>query len=297
MNIDLIVVAFFVGIYFLLLFRNQFSALIAAVSLLITVLFSRFYSVSIETFLSRNGYAKEGYPVIIFYLLIIIISWGLIYALLSNFKAVQIESYKKISSVFISALFAVSFAVMLCFVTSNLSVGKLNSNDSWLCRTCKVDKSNLNNASKTILSPDQLDEVIVLPESFVLKNEDAAAEKEVLNYINNERLGRSISALSPSEPLNVVANNYAESIINSLRFSHLDANNNSPAERASSGGIHYSFLGENLAIAPNILVAHNALMDSPAHKANILSNRFGKVGISVFSLKNGSIIVVEEFIN
>jgi uncharacterized protein YkwD len=80
-----------------------------------------------------------------------------------------------------------------------------------------------------------------------------------------------------------------------LRFSHIDGNNDSPAERASRSGISYTYFGENLAIAPDIYQAHEGLMKSASHKANILSGKFSKAGIAVYGLKNGLVLLVEEF--
>ncbi|KKR88441.1 MAG: SCP-like protein extracellular [Candidatus Gottesmanbacteria bacterium GW2011_GWA2_41_12] len=48
-----------------------------------------------------------------------------------------------------------------------------------------------------------------------------------------------------------------------------------------NAGIFYTEAGENLAFAPNVNIAHAGLMNSPGHRANILSPDFGKVGIGV----------------
>jgi len=40
-------------------------------------------------------------------------------------------------------------------------------------------------------------------------------------------------------------------------------------------------LGENLAGAIDVKTAHNALMDSPGHKANILYSEFTEIGIGI----------------
>ena len=43
--------------------------------------------------------------------------------------------------------------------------------------------------------------------------------------------------------------------------------------------------GENLALAPSTTIAHRGLMGSPGHRANILSEDFGHIGIGV--IRNG----------
>lgn len=296
MVINLILVVFFIIISFVLWRQNQFNVLISAVSLLAVTLPTRPFSAMIETLLTRNGYAKDGYPILILYLLGVIVGWGLLYAVLSNLKLYSIEKYKKISVFVIAAVFCVAVGVIICFGVSNISVGS-ESNGSWFCRTCKVDQISLSNQDKIILSSEQLDEVIQLPSDLLLKAEDRSAEQKLLSKINEDRTSRLLKPLSSSDPLNNLSANYARTIISDLRFSHLDVNNNSPADRAGSLGIYYTFLGENLAIASDVSVAHSALMDSPTHRQNILSDKFDKIGLAVFSLRNGSIILVEEFLD
>ena len=46
-------------------------------------------------------------------------------------------------------------------------------------------------------------------------------------------------------------------------------------------GINYQYAGENLALAPSTSLAMQGLMNSPGHRANILSPNFHKVGIGV----------------
>ena len=46
-------------------------------------------------------------------------------------------------------------------------------------------------------------------------------------------------------------------------------------------GVTYQAAGENLALAPTVQVAHEGLMNSPGHRANLLNARFRRVGIGV----------------
>lgn len=47
-----------------------------------------------------------------------------------------------------------------------------------------------------------------------------------------------------------------------------------PANRAMRFGLEFSVIGENLAFAPDVYIAHQGLMNSQGHKANILSTDF-----------------------
>jgi uncharacterized protein YkwD len=48
-------------------------------------------------------------------------------------------------------------------------------------------------------------------------------------------------------------------------------------------GVKYTVAGENLALAPDVNIAHNGLMNSPGHKANILTPEFRKVDMGVIN--------------
>ena len=48
-----------------------------------------------------------------------------------------------------------------------------------------------------------------------------------------------------------------------------------------AAGARFAIIGENLALAPTTELAHRGLMDSPGHRANILSPQYGRVGIGV----------------
>lgn len=64
-------------------------------------------------------------------------------------------------------------------------------------------------------------------------------------------------------------------------FSHYTPEGLSPFDRMNAAGMSFSFAGENLALAPNVAMAMQGLMNSAGHRANILSPNFGKVGIGV----------------
>ena len=51
--------------------------------------------------------------------------------------------------------------------------------------------------------------------------------------------------------------------------------------RMRDGGVRFGAAGENLALAPTVQVAHDGLMNSPGHRANILNPRYRRVGIGV----------------
>jgi uncharacterized protein YkwD len=64
-------------------------------------------------------------------------------------------------------------------------------------------------------------------------------------------------------------------------FAHETPEGRSPFDRMSADGVKFMTAGENLALAPTLQVAHNGLMKSPGHRANILAKDFGRVGIGI----------------
>ena len=62
-------------------------------------------------------------------------------------------------------------------------------------------------------------------------------------------------------------------------FAHVNPDGEDPFDRMNEAGIIYQVAGENLALAPNVDLAHDGLMNSPGHRANILTAEFGLVGI------------------
>jgi len=62
-----------------------------------------------------------------------------------------------------------------------------------------------------------------------------------------------------------------------------------------AAGIRYLTAGENLALAPTLQVAHNGLMNSPGHRANILHAQFGRLGIGILDGGIRGLMVSQEF--
>jgi uncharacterized protein YkwD len=80
-------------------------------------------------------------------------------------------------------------------------------------------------------------------------------------------------------------------------FSHYTPEGLSPFDRMTQAGIAYTSAGENLAFSPNVQLAMQGLMQSPGHRANILSKDYGKVGIGVIDGGIYGEMFVQEFTN
>lgn len=110
---------------------------------------------------------------------------------------------------------------------------------------------------------------------------DEASEQRMLQLVNEERTSRGLKELVMDEKLREVARAHSKDMFEQGYFSHTSLDGRTPFDRMQAAGITFFAAGENLALAPNVDIAHNGLMNSPGHRANILTGEFGKVGIGV----------------
>jgi len=110
---------------------------------------------------------------------------------------------------------------------------------------------------------------------------DSDAEQRMLDLVNGERSRVGLKPLAADERLRQVARAHSLEMFQQDYFSHTSPTAGSPFDRMNAAGIGFVVAGENLAYAPNVEVAHQGLMNSPGHRANILRPEFGRVGIGV----------------
>lgn len=108
------------------------------------------------------------------------------------------------------------------------------------------------------------------------------AEREMLEAINLDRERRGLAPLKWCADCAEVARVHSKDMYRGGYFSHEDLDGNDPFERMQSARISYAAAGENLALAPTVAEAHEGLMASPEHRANILRPVFNEVGIGIY---------------
>jgi len=129
-----------------------------------------------------------------------------------------------------------------------------------------------------------------------VKSEKATA-KEMLVLINKERKDHGARELVFDDKLAAVGEAHNIEMFARGYFSHNTPEGKTPFDRMNEAKINYMIAGENLALAPTLTDAFAGLMDSPGHKANMLSNDFGKVGISVVDGGSYGKMFAQEFTN
>lgn len=110
---------------------------------------------------------------------------------------------------------------------------------------------------------------------------DEAAEKVMFDLVNQERVTRGIKPLVFDARLRDIARAHSADMFKRGYFSHYSPEGLTVADRCLKAGIDFLVVGENLAYAPSVDLAHKGLMNSEGHRANILSTDYGKLGVGV----------------
>ncbi|MBN2027393.1 MAG: hypothetical protein JW854_11600 [Actinobacteria bacterium] len=120
-------------------------------------------------------------------------------------------------------------------------------------------------------------------------------EASMLQLINQARNSAGLPSLYAEEQLTDLARSYSSEMIQYDFFGHVSPVTGTLQQRITARGITgWTLAGENIAKAPSVEVAFDALMNSPSHKENILRSEFNCIGIGV--LKDGNCLyITQEF--
>lgn len=124
---------------------------------------------------------------------------------------------------------------------------------------------------------------------------DPTSEQAMVSLINQERTKEGLKTVILDDRLRQVARAHAKDMFSRGYFSHYSPEGASPFDRMAAANINFLLAGENLAYAPNVTLAHDGLIKSPGHRANILSSDFAKVGIGVIDGGIYGKMFVQEF--
>ncbi|MGI6161223.1 MAG: CAP domain-containing protein [Christensenellales bacterium] len=121
-------------------------------------------------------------------------------------------------------------------------------------------------------------------------------ESQMVDLVNSERAKAGLSALRVNTEVTKVARVKSQDMITHNYFSHTSPSYGSPFDMMKQFGISYRSAGENIAYNSSMTSAHNALMNSPGHRANILNSSFTQIGIGIVSNGRGTIYITQMFI-
>ncbi|MGI6541871.1 MAG: CAP domain-containing protein [Limnochordia bacterium] len=109
-----------------------------------------------------------------------------------------------------------------------------------------------------------------------------AEESEAINLVNAARKANGLPPLQVNMELVRLARIKAKDMAMNSYFNHISPTLGSPFDMLRAAGINYKWAGENIARAGSVKAAHNAYMDSPGHRANILNSAYTEIGIGIY---------------
>ncbi|MGL6187277.1 MAG: CAP domain-containing protein [Clostridium chrysemydis] len=128
----------------------------------------------------------------------------------------------------------------------------------------------------------------------------SAVESEIINIVNSERAKAGKKALSYNATMQSYGRQKSKDMAINNYFSHEDLSNRTEYDKMKSNGVKINAWGENIAYmsnrSPEVLAREfmNNWMNSPGHRANILSGNFTGIGVGVY--KSGDkIYATQEF--
>ena len=154
------------------------------------------------------------------------------------------------------------------------------------------------NEGLSFLTPPQTEEGMKINFGMLGQlSPDPAAEEQMLQMVNAERAKAGLRPLQFDEKLQEVARAHSMEMFQMGYFAHNSPVSGTPFDRMRQDDIRFVVAGENLAYAPNVQIAHEGLMNSPGHRANILRPEFGKIGIGVIKSEFRGSMFSQEFTN
>lgn len=126
---------------------------------------------------------------------------------------------------------------------------------------------------------------------------DHKLEIAMFELVNKERANNGFTPLTYDLDLQKIAQGHSSDMFEKGYFSHNSPEGKSIIDRAQAEGYQFLVIGENLAYAPSLQLAHNGLMNSPGHRANILSPDYHKIGIGAAVSEEYGIMFTQNFSN
>lgn len=122
-------------------------------------------------------------------------------------------------------------------------------------------------------------------------------EAVMLEMVNDERAAHGLKPLKPDPELAQVARAHSRDMFARGYFSHVTPEGKELSHRIRHAQLGYLVVGENLALAQTLPLAHQGLMKSPGHRANILRPQFGRLGVGVMDGGKRGLIITQNFRN
>jgi uncharacterized protein YkwD len=127
--------------------------------------------------------------------------------------------------------------------------------------------------------------------------ETGAAERRLFDLVNAARRRAGLGALEWDERAAAVARGHSREMRERCVVAHVSPATGTPADRVHRAGIHVPLVLENVGRAGSVSEAHAGFMNSPGHRANILSPEATHLGIGIApESARGAFYVTELFL-
>ncbi|MBK5242760.1 CAP domain-containing protein [Clostridium sp.] len=194
----------------------------------------------------------------------------------------------------LTSTFVGSIASAQVFPTFNYTV---KSGDSlWrICEKYKIGVSEIITANPQIANPNLIypSQIVKVPNLAEVKT----IEKQVAIMVNTERGKIGLAPLKLNWQLSRVARYKSQDMIDKKYFSHQSPTYGSPFVMMKDFGIRFSAAGENIAYGQRTATeVMNGWMNSPGHRANILSKNFTEIGVGLAKKSDGTLYWTQMFI-
>lgn len=126
---------------------------------------------------------------------------------------------------------------------------------------------------------------------------DTVSEEKMVNLVNQERAKVRVEPVRVDRTMTSVAEAHARDMFLRRYFSHVTPEGLTAGDRLEKAGVMFTVAGENIAYAPDLMTAHNGLMNSPGHRQNILDPSFRRIGIGIISTVTWGTMFVQDFAN
>jgi uncharacterized protein YkwD len=130
----------------------------------------------------------------------------------------------------------------------------------------------------------------------------SAQEAEILRLVNDERKRAGAPALKSSQRLVLASRGHSYDMALRNYLGHDGPAGDTPAERVRGVGVESTVLGENIYLdrdTDHAKLAERTVkgwLDSPEHRAHMLSRDFALTGVGVARAADGTAYVTQDFV-
>ena len=168
----------------------------------------------------------------------------------------------------------------------------------WLeARLAPIFHPALQRTLQALTVPAEPNATIKLPYQVASPQVRPDLEARMLEMVNAERTTQGLRPLQADPALAEVARAHSRDMFARSYFSHTNPEGQEAFDRMRQARVHFLVAGENLALAQTLPSAHQGLMNSPGHRANILLPKYGRVGIGVLDGGKYGLMVTQNFRN